>query len=146
VISTKEIEAAETYSLRQEILRPQKPIEQCQFSGDCDSSTAHFGVYSGKELVGILSVFNAPIKGKNCPNSWQLRAMAVKPQQRGKGYGLLALAEAEAYAIRQGGCCIWANARINAVGFYQRAGYCVDDEVFNIPDVGPHQLVYKALT
>ena len=69
--------------------------------------------------------------------------MATEADVRGKGYGAMLVEHAEAYIASQKWRCIWANARINALGFYQNLGYSTVGAEFNIADVGPHQLVYK---
>ena len=69
--------------------------------------------------------------------AWQLRGMATDPAVRGTGAGLRLLTEARA-VLSVWSPVYWCNARRNAVGFYQRAGWTVVSEEFNVPDVGPH--------
>jgi hypothetical protein len=38
---------------------------------------------------------------------------------------------------------IWFNARVEAVGFYEKMGYQKTGNLFEIPDVGVHILMFK---
>jgi len=96
-------------------------------------------------IVGILSIYKVQNNEIDISKSWQLRVMATKENVRGKGYGAKLLVEAESYAEKQGAKCIWANARLNALGFYERFGYSVKGEEFVVPDIGPHYLVFKTV-
>jgi len=141
----KRIRAEETYPLRQEILRPHQPADQCRYAGDADATTAHFGAFHSGRIVGILSVYRASNEQLDMAHSWQLRAMATSEDHRGKGLGLRLLEAAESYVSTQGGKCIWANARLHALGFYEKAGYAAHGEHFHIAHIGPHVLVTRML-
>ena len=138
----KAIKAADTLTLRQQILRPDGDLPGCQFPGDTDSATRHFGAYLDSTLVGIVSVYEqvCPELGKY---GYQLRAMAVSESARGKQVGLKLLAVVEEAAFAAGADCIWANARLGALGFYEKAGYQVLGDEFDIEGVGAHILVFK---
>src|SRR5690606_3258864 len=77
--------------------------------------------------------------------SYQIRAMAVSPHCRGQGLGKLLLVGVEHFLASRGTALVWANARSEAVGFYQQQGYRVVSDEFVIADVGPHYLVSKSL-
>ncbi|RTZ60251.1 MAG: N-acetyltransferase [Gammaproteobacteria bacterium] len=141
----KRIRAEQTYPLRQEILRPHRPAVECRFPNDFDDTTAHFGALDSGRIVGILSVYLASNEQLGIAHSWQLRAMATSEDHRGKGLGLRLLEAAESYVSAQGGKCIWANARLHALGFYKKAGYAAHGERFHIAHVGPHVLVTRML-
>jgi hypothetical protein len=40
---------------------------------------------------------------------------------------------------------VWCNARTPARGFYERAGFAVEGEEFELPEIGPHVLMTLAL-
>lgn len=62
------------------------------------------------------------------PDGWaQLRQVAVVQELRGQGVGRGLVDAAEARARELGGIGLWLNARLPAVGFYERLGY----EVFS---------------
>ena len=141
----KQITAVKAYPLRQEILRPDGTFEDCQFDGDELASTMHFGLFDGDALVAIASVYcrnyesNEYYVGKGD----QLRSMAVAKAVQGQGVGQRLLTaicdEMKAMDVDY----LWANARVSAVAFYQRAGFDISPDVFDIADVGPHQHIVK---
>jgi ribosomal protein S18 acetylase RimI-like enzyme len=72
--------------------------------------------------------------------------MAVLPQYQKQGLGEKLVESAEKLIVEKEGNLIWFNARENAVGFYKKLGYEVKGDVFDIAGVGPHYIMYKALT
>ena len=141
--SVKQITSQQTYAVRQPVLRPGKPIDSCIFDGDDLPQTVHFGVYDSNNLVGIVSVFRVSHPHFTNTNQYQLRGMAVLPNHQKKGLGDLLLMAAEDYIKQQDAGLIWFNAREVAVGFYSKAGYTVSGELFEIPNVGPHYVMFK---
>ncbi len=138
----KEINSSETLKLRNSILRPDLSLGECNYLGDEDSTTHHFGCLINGELVGIVSIYqrgNSAIVG----NGYQIRAMANVESVRGKGVGIKLLHAAEKVARDAGANYIWANARVSAVGFYEKAGYKIVGSEFNIKGVGGHFLVVQ---
>ena len=139
----KKISSLETYPVRHEVLRKGKPIETCQFKGDDDENTTHFGLYVEDKLVGIISIF----KENNILfpelNQFQIRGMAVLEAFQGKGFGAKLVKEAENHCISLNTDLIWFNARENAVPFYKKLNYIIIGDSFLIPDVGIHFVMYK---
>jgi GNAT superfamily N-acetyltransferase len=103
-----------------------------RWPGDADAEHYAAEAPEGGEVVGVASVFSAPL-GPDGPTG-QLRGMAVAPAARGGGVGLKLLRAVEA-AHPEG---LWCNARVSALGFYEGAGWRVISEAFEIPGVGPH--------
>ena len=136
------INVAETLPLRQQILRPGGEPSSCQFLGDTDHSTQHLGAYLHGDLVGIVSVYARSHQGLG-NHGFQLRAMAVAEAARGKQVGLKLLRAAEEAAFAAGADYLWANARANALGFYEKAGFRVVGDEFDIEGVGAHWLVFR---
>jgi GNAT superfamily N-acetyltransferase len=62
----------------------------------------------------------------------------------GIGRALLRVAERE-LAAEGGPRLLWCNARLGAVGFYERLGWTVVSDVFDIPTVGPHRIMTSVL-
>ncbi len=139
----KKISSLETYPVRHEVLRKGKPIETCQFKGDDDENTTHFGLYVEDKLVGIISIF----KENNILfpelNQFQIRGMAVLEAFQGKGFGAELVKAAENHCINLNTNLIWFNARENAVPFYEKLDYEIIGDSFLIPDVGIHFVMYK---
>ncbi len=141
----KKISSSETFLVRQPVLRAGKPIESCRFDGDDLETTHHFGLFSGQELVGIISLFQKtnPIFTKN--NQYQIRGMAVLENQQKTGFGKALILHSEAFCKNHNVDVIWFNARIEAVGFYEKMGYQKTGFPFEIPDVGAHIVMFKKI-
>lgn len=139
----KKISPSETFLVRQPVLRAGKSLESCRFDGDDLETTHHFGLYLGKELVGIISLFqkNNPVFTEN--NQCQIRGMAVLQYQQKTGFGKSLILHSEAFCKLQQVDLIWFNARIEAVGFYEKMGYQKTGFPFDIPDVGEHIVMFK---
>ena len=142
----KEITPQATFAVRQPVLRPGKTIDTCIFDGDSLPTTLHFGIYDDKVLLGVISVFEANHPFFSEENQFQIRGMAVLDANQKKGLGEKLVQKAEEYiALQQQGSRIWFNAREIAVGFYQKMGYAMIGDAFNIGDIGPHYVMHKIL-
>ena len=141
----KKISSSATYPVRHEVLRKGKPIETCQFKGDDDENTVHFGLYQKEQLIGIISIFKEPSILFLEKNQLQIRGMAVLEEFQGKGFGAELVKAAENYCINQNVDLIWFNAREIAVYFYKKLGYTSIGDSFLIPDVGIHFAMYKKI-
>ncbi len=140
-IQLKMIEAEHCIPLRHLVLRNNKSIKTCIFTGDELKSTFHVGAFFNDSLVAIVSFM--PFKNSlfSSKKQYQLRGMAVHPNFQGKGLGkkLLQFSLTHLRQIHIEIC--WCNARIKAVDFYQKEGFEKHGETFEIPEVGPHQLM-----
>ena len=141
----KKISSIETYPVRHEVLRKGKPIETCQFKGDDDDNTTHFGLFLENKLVGIISIFKEKSDLFPETNQYQIRGMAVLEEFQGKGFGAELVKEAENHCISLTTDLIWFNARENAVPFYKKLDYIIIGDSFLIPDVGIHFAMYKKI-
>lgn len=131
--------------IRHAVLRPGKPFETTLWPGDEEFSTIHFGVYLKDILVGVASLYKASPPGTILENAWQLRGMAVLEKYQRQGLGSRLVEECIAHLLRQHGRLIWCNARVHACGFYQRHGFIIEGEPFEIPGIGPHYRMKKTL-
>ncbi len=145
VVEIRKVKVSETYRLRNEILRPNQPIESCQWNGDNDPSTFHLGAYVSDSLVGILSLYKATAHACPMAEAYQLRGMAIAEKARGRGYGKMLALHGESVVVEASGAFIWANARISALAFYQKLNYILHSERFSVDGVGLHVRVGKAL-
>ena len=139
----KKINSIDTYPVRHEVLRKGKPIETCQFKGDDDENTVHFGLYQNERLNGIISIFKEKNDLFSETNQFQIRGMAVLEEFQGKGFGAELVKEAENHCVNLNTDLIWFNARENAVPFYTKLDYTIIGDSFLIPDVGIHFVMYK---
>ncbi len=120
-----------TRELRRAVLRPHEPVEAM---ARAESSAAFaVGAFLGEELVSVGLI--AP-DGE--PDGWRIRGMATTPSARGAGAGSGVLDALVQHALAEGAQRIWCNARTPARHFYERAGFRVTSEVFELPIIGPH--------
>jgi ribosomal protein S18 acetylase RimI-like enzyme len=141
----KKITAFETLIVRHPVLRPGKPIETCHFEGDDLPTTSHFGLYVENQLAAVISTFKVQNKLFSEENQYQIRGMAVLEEFQKKGFGEELLKHCENEIKLKKGNLIWFNARETAVGFYKKSGYEVLGNQFEIPDVGPHYILFKSI-
>lgn len=120
------------YDLRLRVLRPGRPPEYVRHDRDLDPGAVHIGAFLGRRLAGIASLLPA--------NGLQLRGMAVEPDLRKTGVGATILEYAHRIATERN-LPLWCNARDSAVGFYEKSGWVVEGEGFEVPDIGPHHVM-----
>ena len=141
--SIKNISAKDTYSIRKEVLR--KGIDlPFKFNGDLDKDTFHLGAYKDGFLVGVASFMKVNLDFFN-GTQYQLRGMATLYKVRGLGFGKLLISEASNQLKQKGIAIIWCNAREVALKFYERNGFKIIGESFEIDKVGTHYKMYKKL-
>jgi len=112
-----------------------------------------------REALGVTMawqgrLFDAGFAGRSWPReyggagapAWQVRGMATRGDlvRRGIGRALLAYTVA-ALDVEDGPRLLWCTARVEALGFWQREGWTVASDVFDIPDVGPHRVMRRVL-
>lgn len=129
--------------IRQQILRPGKPIEACFFSGDQHPSTIHLGAFEKNTLIGIVSLMQNRNEALSEKKQMQLRGMAVLPEYRNRHIAKKLLHETERKLKEEGSLFLWCNARENAVGFYNKHGFKIFGDKFEIHAIGPHYCMYK---
>jgi ribosomal protein S18 acetylase RimI-like enzyme len=127
-----------TRPLRQAVLRPHEAVAD-QASSEPDDAFA-VGAFDGDELLAVGLI--AP-DGE--PGGWRIRGMATAPAARGKGAGSAVLDALLGHAAAAGARRIWCNARTAARGFYERAGFRVVSEEFELPMIGPHVVMELCL-
>lgn len=120
-----------TRPLRQAVLRPHEAVAE-QASSEPEDAFA-VGAFDGDELVAVGLI--AP-DGE--PGGWRIRGMATAPAVRGTGAGSAVLDALLRHAAAEGAQRVWCNARTPARGFYERAGFRVVSEEFELPMIGPH--------
>lgn len=142
-VMIRALSAEESIAVRHPVLRPGRPREEAIFACDAEEWTRHFGAFDeAGELVGVVTIHPASIDGVS---AWQLRGMATVPAVRGQGHGAALVRQAESVVRDAGGCLLWCNARVVAVTFYERLGWEVVGEEFDIATVGPHFRMIRRL-
>lgn len=136
------IPVEDTLPIRNDILREGKfTLEQCRFPGDEREQSFHLGYFDNEQLV-CIATFHPTGYGQFPGVGYQLRGMATLEAYRGKGIGNQLLNFAIVYLRGQKANYIWCNARVNAVKFYISLGFEVISDVFEVPVIGPHRVLY----
>jgi len=134
----------EVRGLQLEVLRPNGPLP-----GDAPPprEALHVGAFEAGLVVGAATVLAAPWPGPGAlpVPTWQLRSMVVSAALRGSGVGRQVLDLAVGTARAHGAACLWAAARQEALGFYERGGWSVVGPEWIKPGIGPHRYVTLAL-
>jgi GNAT superfamily N-acetyltransferase len=136
--SVRAVPIAHTRELRQLILRPHETLEQ--LAADEPPDGFALGAFDGDQLVAVGFV-----AADGPPGSWRVRAMATTESARGRGTGTAILEGLLLQAREHRATRAWCNARSPARSFYERAGFHVVSEEFEIPPIGPHFVMERAL-
>lgn len=154
----------ETRELRHRVLWPHKTsAQECVIDVDEADHATHLGVFmaetvpwgvslDGREgvLVGLCSLFDQPCT--RCVVPWKeedalrLRVMGTLPEVRGQGAGAALVARAVEEVVARGKSVLWCDAREVAFGFYKRLGFGFMNEMYELPDVGPHRTMALILS
>jgi GNAT superfamily N-acetyltransferase len=127
------------YVLRRDVLRPGQPLSAVMHDHDFQPDTFHVAAFGPRSKVTACATFYPELPpGKTEDHAWRLRAMASLPQLRGQGYASAALRYGIAEIRRRGGTLLWCNARSGAVGFYERIGFSIVSDEFEVESIGPH--------
>jgi GNAT superfamily N-acetyltransferase len=135
-LRAREVPIAQTRALRQAILRPHEAVDD--LGADEPSDGFAVGAFDGDALIAV-----GFIAADGEPGAWRIRGMATEPDARGKGAGTVVLQELLDHAARAGATRVWCNARVPARSFYERAGFRVVSEVFELAHIGPHVVMER---
>jgi len=139
------ISAAQARPLRQLVLRPGLPPETTIYPGDDEPDSFHAGAFAGDTLVGIATLHHKPPPEEADDGAWQLRGMAVLPEQQGRGIGRALVLACQQAALTRGATRLWCNGRVSAMGFYTALGFAPSGELFESPHSGPHYVMVLQL-
>ena len=144
-ISVRAAPFAVILPLRHTVLRPGRPLATAHFDGDDDPDTVHLAaVLDGSDaVVGCATLMRRPWNDRP---AWQLRGMATRADLARRGIGTAVLRAAERTVREHGGPpLLWCNARLVAVPFYASCGWRVVSDEFDVPGIGPHHAMVRAL-
>jgi ribosomal protein S18 acetylase RimI-like enzyme len=147
-IDIRAISVLQARELRALVLRPNQPPETTVFVGDDDTDALHLGAFHQQELAGIVTILHQAPKdftGDDIDRLWVLRGMATLPLVRGQGYGVALVLSGCAYVARQQGTFLWCDARESALGFYQKLGFVIRGNRFDVPISGPHFRMWREI-
>lgn len=140
VRSPKTSEEFEAYfALRHEVLR--KPWGQPEGSerDELENSSIHAACFQDGKVLGGARL------QRNDNTTGQIRYMAVKPDHQSKGIGAAMLKHLEEKAKEMGLSRLILQARGEAVEFYKRNGYKVEEKTFLMYDSIQHYLMEKTI-
>ncbi len=142
----KQISASETIDLRSRILRPGQGIELCHYPEDNFATSFHLAIFHDGRIVSNGTFLQ---QGHNdfshAQKPYRLRGMATDTLYQRQGLGSLIISEALKELNLRGSDFIWFNARTSAEIFYQKLGFKCEEQIFDIPLIGPHKVMYKWL-
>lgn len=118
----RQIQAAQTWQIRHEVMWPDQPFEFVQLKED--DLGLHFGVFDQEKLVSIVSCFISV-------DELQFRKLATLEKYQGKGIASLLLNFIFEYAKKQDLKKVWCNARRNKKSFYEKFGMQETGEIFS---------------
>jgi predicted GNAT family N-acyltransferase len=145
-VAVEEVPAEETYALRAAVLRPDGG--DVVWAGDEDPSTFHLAARTpGGRIVGVVRFSPAACPWRpDAAAPWQLRGMATDAAVRGAGAGRALVVAGLAAVAARGADLLWCDARVAAVGFYERMGFAVETDPYDKPGIGPHLGMVKDLS
>lgn len=150
-ISIEQIMALQTIDLRTRILRPGQPVEICHYAEDNLSSTFHLGAFvtleNGERVIGANGTYMKDVNKffPDAKNPYRLRGMATDHPYRGIGLGSQIVQQGEMLLKVMNCDLLWFNARESAFSFYEKNGFLMIGDMFDIPGAGPHKVMYKWL-
>lgn len=134
----REVAVADTRALRQSVLRPHQSV--AAMAADEAEGVIAVAAYRGASIVAVGLIAPSPER-----EGWRIRGMATVPEARGQGAGSAVLTELLRRAVTAGAGRVWCNARTPARRFYERAGFAVCSAEFDVPPIGPHVVMERAV-
>ena len=110
----KNIQASETWDLRHRVMAPNRPFDSIKLPKDEEG--LHFGLFEEEKLISVISLF---IENDTA----QFRKFATEISEQNKGYGSILLAHIIEESNKNNIKNLWCNARITALGFYEKFGF-----------------------
>lgn len=145
-LTIREATAEEILPLRARVLREGHPIEVARFPADQLPDTRHWAAVLEGEIVSIATLQRENHPDHAEPPGWRLRGMATAFEHQGRGYGAEVVKTLIRHLQSQAPVCLWFNARIKAVPFYQKLGFEIDSPLFVIEGIGDHHRMFKLLS
>jgi GNAT superfamily N-acetyltransferase len=141
--------------LRTRILRPGWTDRLATYPEDDAPDTRHLAAFDGDAVVGVGTIYpeappaahrGAIPEAAYAPGaSVRLRGMATASETRGAGHGRAVLEGCFREARALGATHLWCNARLVAVPFYERLGLACVGDLFDMPEIGPHYVMWGEL-
>lgn len=130
-ITIRNITTEDTLTLRRDVLYPHWQLEQVRMDHDDDG--LHLGLYEGRELVTVVSLF---ISGPSA----QFRKLATAAHCQGKGYGKRMMQHMQDICRKHNVRTLWCNARDSAETFYSQLGFTRVSDIFYKDDIAFYKM------
>lgn len=137
----KFIQTDDTLALRSAELRSGLDPQLCRFENDDAPDTFHAGFYLDEQLVGVATFHKQSREGFQGAG-YQLRGMITHREFQGRGIGAQLLNFCVVYLKGQNIDYLWCNAREIAWRFYLGLGFEFISDVFELPNIGKHRVMY----
>jgi ribosomal protein S18 acetylase RimI-like enzyme len=148
----EQVLAAQTYALRQTVLRPHQAVADQALPDDDDALTGSFAAIDDQgEIIGTARVAPGTVpeilSSRSSPDlpEWQIQGVTVREDLRNAGIGSEVLRRVIHHVAERGGGLVWCNARIGARGLYRRADLVEAGGVWEIPSTGPHVVMWRVV-
>ena len=139
----KIISSKETYPLRLEVLWSHfDKLDQCGIDIDEVEGTFHVGAFKNGEVVSIGTFLIQKNDKFDYEQQYRLRAMATSSKVRGEGFGQKVIDFAVNELKNRNEKILWCDARKIALGFYEKMGFTIIGDYYEVPKIGPHKLMY----
>lgn len=156
-MTVRRVPASVVHPVRTKVLRPGWPPASAVYADvDDRPGTVHVAAFDGDAVAAVGTAFaeappsavraELPAAAYAPGAAWRLRGMASTGAARGRGFGRAVLDEVVAAAREAGATVLWCNARLGAVPFYERQGLATAGAEFDIPEIGPHYVMWRALS
>ena len=133
-LDVREARPSEVVDVRHAILRPGRERTTAIWPADSEPGTRHWIAQHKGRTIAVLSVMQAD-SPDDPPDTLQLRGMAVREEWQGKRVGAALLSA----VMTEINAPMWCNARRSAIPFYERSGWTVTSETFEVEGIGPHK-------
>jgi predicted GNAT family N-acyltransferase len=141
-VEVRAVDPSVTWPPRQAILRPHETADGMVLV----PGALHLAAFAEDgTLVGTGSVGPEPHPATPRAGDWRIRGMATSVAGRGVGAGGMVLLALLTHVREAGGLRAWCNARTPARGFYARYGFVAEGAVFDLPPIGPHVVMARAI-
>lgn len=139
------IKPIETHDLRQQVLRPQQPLDEMEWSMDHSEDSFHVGMEFNGQIISVASFLRERNELLQGWKQFRLRGMATRPVQQGNGAGTKLLRFGLEHLKSLKADLVWCNARTGAKDFYAKTGFHTEGPPFELPGIGLHHLMYLRL-
>ena len=145
MIEVRKVQIGEIQDFRNRYLLGNRPATSAIFSGDSANTTFHLGGFTGATLVSIASFFLEAHPEFSVSPQYRLRQMATATNAQQHGYGKDVLQFGINFIRGIGAKLLWCHARQTAFGFYEKQGFCLHGDFFDLESIGPHKAMYLLL-